>query len=439
VTPFAWLKARFRGSRKDIGGRFAPGITLGIPGQPVSASWDVERAIREGYKQNNVVRDCIHIRSTALGRFKWYVESLQGEDWIKVENHPLELRLARPHVGIIGQNLFARTLQHLDLAGNGLWEKVGPTNELWPLQPARARPVPSAFGFIGEYEYIDATGTIRRIPAERVVHFQFPDPGNEYWGQATIQSSATMIDSYNACVAWNRSALSNNVLASMIFRTQQPLTGEDFELLQEQINRNYGQVAGNARRPIVVGSGMEAEMLNWKAQELDFATSLAFYRDQIAHGFGVPLPVLGELEKATHSNVQEVIKDFLITTMKPIAEMVRDTIQVQLLPDFGDAETERVCFDTSNFEVLAADMAAKWEQFKIAVTNGVPINQMLVLQDFDLDPVEGGDVGLVSNLLMPIMHAVDLANEELASQQAQTEATLHPPTDPNKQPAPKAA
>ncbi len=192
MTPWQWAKRLFRGERKDIGGRFFPGVSTSFPGQPVNQSWDVERAIREGYKQNNVVRDCINIRASTVARFPWYVEGL-GKDakgqptWQKIEDHPLERLLKRPHIGVTGANLFARTVQHLDLAGNALWEKVGDgaSMELWPLQPHWIRPVRAATGFIGEYQYQMGGGKASRgssRPSAWCIS-SFPTPGTSTGGR----------------------------------------------------------------------------------------------------------------------------------------------------------------------------------------------------------------------------------------------------------------
>jgi HK97 family phage portal protein len=419
--------------------------------RPLFKDWNWDTAIRDGFRASEVVYRCIQIRAKAIASLPWYVETI-GEDgeWERLpyDQSPIEQLLRRPNPFMSGQTLWTRLIQHRDLDGNGLWSKVrvrGMVVELWPIQTRPLSPVPTRSMFIARYEYRDDNEEPKYFDAKNVVHFMEPDPENPYWGMPPLRAVSRSVDTMVEAVRWNKSTLSNRAIPELAFHTDQPLNMEEWEQARHEVALNYAGV-DNARMPIVTGGGMEATIINWKPAEMDFIDSLHHYREAIANTYGVPLPVLGVMRDATLANLGESRKQMWEDTLIPLADDIRGDLNVQLLPEFHDADKYRICYDTSGVTVLREDFGAKCDQYAKLVENGVSPNAARKRLEMDLEDEEGGDVPLVKATLIPLAMVGEVADQQLRMGEAQiesteagTEATLNPPKDPNKQPKPKAA
>ncbi len=417
-----------------------------LSGRPMDKDWDADKAIREGYRACSTVFSCIDRRAKAVAALPWYVEQLKGDDeYERVPGHPIETLLnTRPNEFMTRQAMFTRLVEHLDIDGNALWTKLmvgGEVRELWPLQTRPLRVIPSRAKFIEGYEYQDGEIT-RRIPSEAVIHFMVQDPSNPYWGMPPMRAASREIDTAVQAIAWNRKIFDVNVRPDLLFTINAPLNREEVEQASAEIEAMYGG-SQNARRPIVVGNGATAEIINWKPAEMDYTESLHYYREQIAQVFGVPLPVLGILESATLANLQDSRRIFWEDTIIPLADNIKAALTQALLPPTGEF---RVCYDTSGIPALRQDLTAKTTQLKDMVGVGVPLNEALKRLELDIEDIEGGDIGFIPATWVPLAMAGDIADQQLRmgdatidNTDAQTQTTLKPPKDPNAKPAPKAA
>jgi HK97 family phage portal protein len=411
-------------------------------GQPMDKEWDVDRALRDGYRACSTVFSCIDRRAKAIAALPWYVEQKMGDDeYERVVGHPLEYLLnVQPNEFMTRHAMFTRIVEHLDIDGNAIVTKLmvgSEVKELWPLQTRPLRVIPSRAKFIEAYEYRDGE-VIRRIPSEAVIHFMIQDPGNPYWGMAPMRAASKEIDTAVQAIAWNRKIFDTNIRPDLLFTINAPLNREQAEQAAHEIESLYAG-AENAHRPIVVGNGATAEVINWKPTEMDYTESLHYYREQIAQVYGVPLPVLGILESATLANLQDSRRIFWEDTILPLADNIKAGLNQSLLEPDGEF---RICYDTSGIPALREDMTAKTTQLKDMVGVGVPLNEALKRLEMDIEDVEGGDIGFIPATWVPLPQAVDMAEQQLRmgdatidNTEASTETTLKPvppAKDPNK-------
>lgn len=395
--------------------------------QPAFKDWDADKAIKDGFRANEVVYRCVTIRAKAIASLPWYVERRTADgEWERVPNHPIEQLLERPNPFMSRQTIFTRLVQHRDLDGNGLWTKVttdssrGRPVELWPIQTRPLRPIPTRSMFIRAYEYND--GELREIDARTVIHFMEPDPLDPYWGMPPLRAVSRSVDTMVEAVRWNKVTLSNRAIPELAFHTDQPLNQQEWEDARHEIAANYAG-ADNARMPIVTGGGMEATIINWKPAEMDFIDSLHHYREAIANTYGVPLPVLGVMRDATLANLGESRKQMWEDTIIPLADDIKGDLNLQLLPAFeADLDKHRICYDTSGVPVLREDFGAKTEQFERLVKNGVPVNAALKRLEMDIEDVDGGDDGFIPATMVPLADAGKLANEPQVTAQPRPRA-----------------
>jgi HK97 family phage portal protein len=420
--------------------------------RPLDKEWDSALAIREGFKVSTWVYAAVQSRAEAVASLPWRVMTRTGpgEEWKPAPGHPLETLLEYPNAAMSRQDLIELTEQHMDLGGNALWTIIFGTSlrreskvpvEFWPINPAGLKPIPHQQQFISGYEEW-REGQRFVIPAAETIHFKFNDPANPYWGMSPLQAMARVVDTDVAAVAWNKASFDTRAIPETVFTVDRPLTREEWENIRAEVRANY--VGG--RQPWVVGNGAKVDLLSWKPTEMDFIESRKLTREEILAGYRVPPPVVGIYEDATLANLDVSFKAFWKKTVIPLADNLKGCYNRVLVPFFGDRATLMVDYDTTGIPELREDMGIKSEIYERLVKNGVPPNVAIELLDLDMDPIDGGDIGYLPATMTPMgmlgevaEQAIRMGEASIENTEANTETTLKPPKDPNKQPKPGLA
>jgi HK97 family phage portal protein len=242
-----------------------------------------------------------------------------------------------------------------------------------------------------------------------VIHFQHVDPSTPYWGLSPLKAAARSVDTSTEAIRWNMNSLANRAMPELMFTTEEQLDQESWETLRKRIADAYSG-ADNGRSIVVTGSGLTAEVINWKPIEMDFVNSMAMYRENICMVYKVPPTMAGLMEKATDSNVENYEASFWRNGMLPFADLVKATLNRGLIPREQRGQL-RICYDTSGVKVLQDDRTALVDNYAKLVGNGQPVNAAVKYLGMDLEDVEGGDEAYIPGTLVPLKDAADLANE----------------------------
>lgn len=423
-------------------------------GRDAPKDWDVTRAITEGYKASEIVNRCVDFRAQAIGSVPWYVEQIDAQgEWERVPGHPLEMLLERPNPAMRRRRLAEYMSKHLDLGGNAIWTMVSATDftlgrkvpmELWPLNPAGVTAIAGDGAknkLIAQYRY-RLDGYEKVFSADEVIHFLYPDPGNFLWGQGILQALARTVDTQVAAQKWNLSSFSSRAIPDGMVSFDRPINRDDYEQIRKEWESEQAG-ADNARRVLIMGDGASYEMLSWKPTEMDFIDGLKLNREHIISAFGLMPPVLGFMENATLANLVESRRLVWEDTIIPALDAIADTFNQVLMPLFGDPDQFRVCYDVSKVPALRPDLGAKVTQVKELWTCGTPLNVAIRWSQLDIEDVDGGDIGFVPSTVIPATMAGEMAQQQIRmgdatieNTDANTQATLKPPKDPNKTPKP---
>lgn len=145
------------------------------------------------------------------------------------------------------------------------------------------------------------------------------------------------------------------------------------------------QSGANRGNTAVLESGMKYHELTLNNSDAQFLESRKFSRSEIASMFRVPPHLIGDLEKATFSNIEQQSLDFVIHTMTPWAERWESSIETFLAFDDEGLEVE---FDFS--ALLRGDRAARQLYLHGMVLDGILTrNEARISEGFN--PLEGLD------------------------------------------------
>ena len=145
----------------------------------------------------------------------------------------------------------------------------------------------------------------------------------------------------------------------------------------------YG--GANRGKTAILEGGMEYVELKLNNSDAQFLETRKFSRSEISSLFRVPPHLIGDLEKATFSNIEQQSLDFVIHTMTPWVERWESSIESFLLFDDENLEVE---FDFSN--LLRGDRAARQAYLHGMVLDGILTrNEARISEGYN--PIDGLD------------------------------------------------
>lgn len=394
-----------------------------LGGTPLWSTWNLENAIENGYKDSALVYVASSAAALASSSVPWRAEVMDGGQWVPEPEHPIVQLLAMPNPKTSGQQLIERIGLHLNLSGNGIVRKVlvnrtlpgalAPVvTELQNIQPQGISPIPDRVEWISGYEYRGG-GIVHRFPAEEIIHFMLPDPGNQFWGLSPLEAMSKTVDTEREATAWNMTSMQNRAVADGVFSSKDPMTTEQWNRYREMVFEQH-QGSAHAHEPWVLGGGFDWKEMGRSPVEMDFIASLKFYREMILSGYHVPPVMAGFFDQATLANAEVSRRLWWVDFVVPFLRRMADVWRSGLVPHFGDPKMLRVVPDLSDVDALRDNILEQTKIFTMQVKNGVPYNEASQKSGLDLEAQPEGDVPFGITLQASTVEAVAGAQEVAA-------------------------
>jgi len=365
-------------------------------GSAVWGEWSTEKALREGYYANAWVYACANIRANSLATAQWIVEEWKGGEWVENKDHRIYDLIDRPNMRMSFTDLLKMSLLHRDLGGNSYWLKVRAGSrviELWPLSPDKVKPIIKDMILTG-YEY-----NFKTYPIEDIIHMRHLDPSSIYNGAPILKSIARTVDTDREAENWQKVSMQNRGVPDGMLKINGHVDEVQRDKLKDYLKKAWTGVR-NSRLPFIGSSNMEWQPFAQTPAELDFINSRQFNREGICAAFAVPMPMVGDYNKATLANIETARKIFWLDTMVPLLEITEGELNAQLVqPDYGT--NVRIRYDLTNIDALQENRKDKIEAARGLWAMGVPFNQINAHLELGLDEIEGGDVGYIPSGLLP--------------------------------------
>lgn len=385
--------------------------TVTVPmggGSPVWSTWDTGKAISEGYYANAWVYACANIRANAFAAAQWLVESWSpGEDaWVEDTTHELYKLIERPNARIsFGQMLRIASL-HKDLGGNAYWYKSragggnGKVLELLPILPDYITPITNGMTVLGfKYNPYGGQSATKTFPVSDVIHMMHMDPASLTVGAPILKSIARTVDSDREAEQWQKVSMQNRGVPDGMLRVNQHIDPLQRQRLVEQMRTDWTG-RQNARAPFIGSDNLEWVPFAQTPAELDFIQSRQFNREGICAAFSVPMPMVGDYNKATLANIETARKIFWLDTMMPLLEIMEGDLNAQLVqPEYGN--DVRIRYDLTNVDAIQENRREKIEAARGLWSMGVPFNDINTTLELGFEEIEGGAVGYLQAGLLP--------------------------------------
>jgi len=306
-------------------------------------------------------------------------------------NHPvMRLMHSRPNPYMTAQ-IFKETLQaHILLWGNGYAEierdGAGRPVNLWPLLPNMTEPKIINKQLVYEVHQPDRTVT---LPYDNVLHI----PGLGFDGFKGYSVISYACENLALGVAAEKNAASffgNDSSPTGVLYTDTALKKETKDEVEKQWEDKHKGL-DKRYRIAVLHSGLKWQAIGIPAKDAQLLESRKFGISDVARWFQVPAHMLGDLEKATFSNIEHQGIEFVTWTL---AKWLKKWELESSYKLFSTDEQEEYFLEFLVDALLRGDSKSRAESYQFALGGNnnpgyMTVNE--VREKENLPQVDGGD------------------------------------------------
>ena len=328
--------------------------TDGYPG--VAPGW-APTEYGQYYAGSAPVYSAIRLRADALTRAPVVVHRMtpDGPGLPVGPSHPVQRLLDRVNPWYTRGDLWRATEIYLDLWGAAFWALERDQDgqwEIWALRPDRVSVIPDRQRYIRGFVYQGRTGPVAYTPDE-MVWLRYFNPLDEYAGLSPIAPARMSVDMGRDGLRFNRNFLRNSARPDFLLLTNESMNDVEVEEFYNRWEARHRGVA-NPNRPAIASFVRDIKTLGFSHRDMDFIQGLRWSLEDVSRVFGVPKPLLSDLERATFANVNAAERIFWRNTMLPQVGFLEEQINRMLLPRLGYPDLA-IKFDLSNIEALRED------------------------------------------------------------------------------------
>ncbi|MDE5772151.1 MAG: phage portal protein [Ruminococcus sp.] len=358
--------------------------------------------------QHTVVYACVRVLSEALAQLPLHVYQYTENGKERAIKHPLYFLLHDQPNHEMTSFIFRETLMsHLLIYGNAFSQIIrngrGEVTGLYPLTPDRVKVDRDENNcLIYRYSrYDEANPNLREqgeiiLRQEDILHIcglGF----DGLVGYSPIAMAKNAIGISLACEEYGSAFFANGASPSGIL--EHPGTISDPEKIRKAWHNAYG--SGNSHKVAVLEEGMKYQPISIPNNEAQFLETRKFQVEEIARLYRVPLHMIGDLDRATFSNIEQQSLEFVKYTLDPWLVRWEQALQKSLLKDNEKGKY----FIKFNVEgLLRGDYASRMQGYSIGIQNGFLCpNDIRTLENMNLIPEDkGGFTYMVNGSMTPL-------------------------------------
>jgi HK97 family phage portal protein len=350
--------------------------------------------------QYAAVFSCVRVLAESVGQLPLQLYERRGREKVKAIDHPLyQLLHVAPNDHTTAQEFWEWVISCLALRGNAYAQIVrirggARVAELIPWQPGAVTPRQDPQTLEVSYDVTLGGGQRETFPARDVLHIKlFPIGG--IVGASPIAYARNAIGLAIATEQHGAGLFGNGASPGGVLYTDQVL-GDGRKLLQDAWNDAH-RGSENAGKVAVLERGLKWQSISMPSTDAQWLEGRKYQRSEIAGIYRVPPHLIGDLERATFSNIEHQALDFVVHALMPYLTRIEQRISLQLLTP---SERGRLYAKFSVGGLLRGDMNARAQFYTRMVQNGaMSPNEIRELED--MNPRDGGDVFLTpANMLI---------------------------------------
>ena len=362
--------------------------------------------------QVTAVYACVRVLAEAVASLPLHLYKEEDGSKVKATDHPLYFLLhSEPNEEMTAYSFWETLMTHLLLWGNAYVQVIrngkGEVTALYPLMPNRMTVDRDENGHI-YYQYLWSKGSDAPTMKETIVKLtphevmQIPGLGFDgLVGYSPIAMAKNSIGLSMACEEYGSKFFENGAAPSGVL--EHPGILKDPEKVRDSWQAAFGG-SQNAGKVAVLEEGMKYSPISINPQEAQFLDTRKFQIDEIARIFRVPPHMIGDLEHATFSNIEEQSLEFVTYSLQPWLTRIESSISRSLL----SKDEKMIYYARFNVDgLLRGNYASRMQGYATGISNGfLCVNDVRRLENMDLVPdSEGGNLFLCNGSMTPLRMA----------------------------------
>lgn len=382
----------------------SPGESSSLPS---GKSRSGQNVTSETALQVAAVYSCVRVLSETLAALPLGLYRKEDRNRYEASEHPLHQLLSTlPNGEVTSFDLRVQMLASLLLQGNAynqvLRDRAGRVAEIWPLLPQHCELDRTSSGKL----VLVVEGESSAWGMDKVWRVNGLTT-NGIEGLTPVGLLRETIGSAMAMEHYSASIYGNGAKPGGVLSLAGKLSREGQQRLLDSWNQTHGGT-DNANKVAVLQEGMKWQQISMSAEDAQFIESRKYNRSEIAGIYGVPNHMIGDLEKATFSNIEHQSLQFVIYALMPWITRIEQSITRDLL-----LPSERgMVYPKFNVRgLLRGDTQARATFYRELFNVGAfSPNMILALEDEN--PVANGDQHFINGANTTLEQAANAEKDE---------------------------
>jgi HK97 family phage portal protein len=348
--------------------------------------------------QAAAVYSCVQVLAQSVGMLplNLFAEDDKGERKI-AKDHPLfELLHHQPNDWQTSVEFFEMLVASLCLRGNAYAyinrARSGRVVELLPIHPDSVRTEMSA-DFRLTYTVALSGGGERRYGPGEILHVRGLTL-NGWLGISPIAYARESIGLALATEKFGGQLFRNGAKMGGVLEHPGKVGEEAYKRLKNSFDEAHS--GENAHKTALLEEGMKFTKISMNADDSQFLETRKYQRSEIAAIFRVPPHMIGDLERATFSNIEQQSLDFINSALSPWLNRIEKAIRRDL---FNDDDKKNLLARFNVASLLRGDAAARGMYYHSGILDGWLVRNEARRMESDigiiLNPIDGLDVPLM--------------------------------------------
>lgn len=269
--------------------------------------------------QAAAVYACVQVLAQSIGMLPLHLYK-KNKDGSKViaDNHPLYALLHdQPNDWQTSVEFWEMLVASLCLRGNAYAyinrAASGRVVELLPLHPDMVR-VNMENGFRVSYQVTLPDGSFQTLGAGELFHIRGLTL-NGYIGISPVAYARESIGLSLATEKFGGQLFRNGAKMGGVLEHPNKVGEEAYKRLKDSFDNAYN--GDNAHKTAILEEGMKFTKISMSAEDSQFLETRKYQRSEIASIFRIPPHMIGDLERATFSNIEQQSLEFVTFTLMP--------------------------------------------------------------------------------------------------------------------------
>ena len=346
--------------------------------------------------QLSAVMACVRILGESVATLPLHLfRRLPNGGKERARNHPMERLVRNPHPDITSFDLRDTMQSHVALRGNAYARKTfngaGRVSQMDPLHPDRMTPILDSNKQLA-YRYRFADGQEKVFEESEILHLRCLSEDGIV-GRSPITVAREAFGGALAAQEHGNRTFRNEARIPLIIEYPGGMTDEGFEQFKKELlAKHTGAV--NSGNPLLLEHGMKAHTIGMTNDDAQFLETKKFDRSQIAGIYRIPPHMIGDLERATFSNVEELGRGFVVYSLLAWLRRWEERLDRSLLTE---SERDELFFEFNVDGFMRGDFAGRMAGYSTGRQWGfLSANDVRRLENMNPIPAEkGGDDYLV--------------------------------------------